>query len=368
VLKTAGEFFKRLDASSDTRLEKDEPDLELSGVLLAFAYPDRIAQQRENDDASYLLSSGKGAAIPEQLHYHRYPYLVIASMGTHTGQKMYIQLAAEITRQQIEQYCSHLITDTEQVSWNHEARRVESKTVTSLGKISLHESTHPNDDAEHREAVQRCLLQGIKEAGIEHLNWSDKANSLKQRVQFINHYMTEHHDEQLKTLALPDFSEQWLSEHLDAWLQPHLSDENSLKQCQKLDMQTLLLSQLSWDQQRAIDLLTPEEVTVPSGSSIKIDYSDESQPVLSVRLQEVFGLNDTPSILGGRCKLMMHLLSPARRPMQVTQDLNSFWQTTYHQVKKELRGKYKKHYWPDDPFTATATSKTKKQMDRAKIN
>jgi ATP-dependent helicase HrpB len=103
---------------------------------------------------------------------------------------------------------------------------------------------------------------------------------------------------------------------------------------------------------------------VPSGSAISIDYADPVQPVLAVRLQEVFGLYETPAVLNGHCKLMMHLLSPARRPMQVTQDLNSFWQTTYHEVKKELRGKYKRHYWPDDPFTAQATSKTKKQMHR----
>jgi len=368
VLNTADDFFKRLDASSHTRPLKEKLDLELSGVLLSFAYPDRIAQQRKNDDASYLLSSGKGATIPEQLHFHHYPYLVIANMSSHSGKQMYIQLAAEITGQQLEQYCADLITDTEQVNWNDDALRVESKTVSSLGKISLHESTHTNDDAGRREAIQHCLLQGLKRIGIGQLTWSDKANSLKQRIQFINHYTTELDDTQLKALELPDFSEQLLSENLDSWLLPYLGNENSVKQCQKLDMHTLLLGQLSWDQQQAIDCLAPEKITVPSGSSISIDYSDVSQPVLSVRLQEVFGLNDTPSILGGRCKLMMHLLSPARRPMQVTQDLNSFWQTTYHEVKKELRGKYKKHYWPDDPSTATATSKTKKQMDRARIN
>ena len=368
VLKTADDFFRRLDAASDNRLQKEALDLDLSGVLLAFAYPDRIAQQRKNDETSFLLSSGKGATIPEQLHYHHYPYLVIANMSAHAGQKMYIQLAAEITGQQIEQYCSHLISETEQVNWNDEAKRVEAKTVTSLGRISLHDSLNTNDKAKNREAVQRCLLQGIKDTGIDQLHWSDKAISLKQRVQFINHYTAELDDSQLKALELPDFSDQWLSENLDTWFQPHLWDESSLKQCQKLDMQVLLLSQMSWDQQQAIDQLAPEKIAVPSGSSIRIDYSNASQPVLSVRLQEVFGLDDTPSILGGRCKLMMHLLSPARRPMQVTQDLNSFWQTTYHEVKKELRGKYKKHYWPDNPFTATATSKTKKQMDRAKID
>ena len=129
-------------------------------------------------------------------------------------------------------------------------------------------------------------------------------------------------------------------------------------------MTALLKSLLSWDQQQLINQLAPEKITVPSGSAIGIDYSDANQPVLAVRLQEVFGLYETPVLLNGQCKLMMHLLSPARKPMQVTQDLNSFWQTTYHDVKKELRGKYKRHYWPDDPFTAQATSKTKKNMNK----
>ena len=127
---------------------------------------------------------------------------------------------------------------------------------------------------------------------------------------------------------------------------------------------TLLLNQLDWQQQQLVDKLAPERITVPSGSTIRIDYNDVNTPILAVRLQEVFGLHETPTILDGHVKLMMHLLSPAHRPMQVTQDLNSFWQTTYHQVKKELRGKYKRHFWPDDPLSAPATSKTKKQMNR----
>ena len=121
---------------------------------------------------------------------------------------------------------------------------------------------------------------------------------------------------------------------------------------------------LSWEQQQIIDRLAPEKIIVPSGSAISIDYADLKTPVLAVRLQEVFGLHETPALMDGHCRLMMHLLSPAHRPMQVTQDLNSFWKTAYHEVKKELRGKYKKHYWPDDPLTAQATSKTRKQMNR----
>jgi len=127
---------------------------------------------------------------------------------------------------------------------------------------------------------------------------------------------------------------QSLSDTLDEWLQPHLSHENSLKQCRKLDIYNLLINQLSWEQQQQVKQLAPERIEVPSGSSVNIDYSDPVQPVLAVRLQEVFGLYDTPTLLNGQCKLIMHLLSPARKPMQITQDLNSFWKTTYHDVKK----------------------------------
>ena len=188
-------------------------------------------------------------------------------------------------------------------------------------------------------------MQAIKNTGLNCLNWSEKANNLKQRVQFINYHLNNNPaiKKQFTDQPLADFSEQTLSDTLDEWLQPHLSNENSLKQCSKLDCHNLLLNQLSWDQQQLIKQLAPEKINVPSGSSVKIDYSDPVQPVLAVRLQEVFGLYDTPTVLNGQCKLMMHLLSPARHPMQVTQDLNSFWQTTYQNVKKDLREKFNIH-------------------------
>ena len=192
--------------------------------------------------------------------------------------------------------------------------------------------------------------------------------NLKQRLQFINQqsYNKSVSKKPLSEINLPDFSDLTLLNTLTEWLQPYLKNENSIKQCQKLDMFKLLLNQLSWEQQQLIDKLAPEKITVPSGSNIRIDYTDPLTPILAVRLQEIFGLYETPTLLNGSCKLMIHLLSPARRPMQVTQDLHSFWQTTYHEVKKELRGKYKRHYWPDDPLTAQATSKTKKQMNKDK--
>ena len=209
-------------------------------------------------------------------------------------------------------------------------------------------------------------MTGVQTCALPILDWNEKTNNLKHRVQCINHHLKNSPalEKQFAQKTLPDFSDQALINSLNEWLQPHLNKENSLKQCKKLDCYNLLLNQLSWEQQQLINELAPETIRVPSGSSVKIDYSVPTQPVLAVRLQEVFGLYDTPTIIDGHCKLMLHLLSPARKPMQITQDLNSFWQTTYHDVKKELRGKYKKHYWPDDPFTAQATSKTKKQMHK----
>lgn len=366
IIQTADDFFKRLKLCSEN-IRKQKPDNNMTGVLLAYAYPDRIARQRNINEARYLLSNGKGAVIPPYLQHHLHEYLVIANLDAMQGKagqgEATIYLAAEITALQLEEYFTDIIEHNETTSWNETHQRVETKQTSSIGKIILQQSLVSTDN---KDAVQQCLLQAIKNSGLECLNWTSQASNLKQRVQFINQKIISNpaFKKQLIDSKLPDFSDQALINSLDLWLQPHLSTENSLKQCQKLDLYSLLQSQLSWDQQQMINQLAPEKITVPSGSAIRIDYTDSDQPVLAVRLQEVFGLYDTPTVLNGHCKLMMHLLSPAHRPMQVTQDLNSFWQTTYHEVKKELRGKYKRHYWPDDPLTAQATSKTKKNMNR----
>ena len=366
IIQTADDFFKRVKNCSQTKLNKETPDNKYSGVLLAYAYPDRIAKQRNGNEARYLLSNGKGAVIPPYLQHHHYEYLVVANLDAKQGEAT-IYLAADISAEQLQEYFIDNIQHEETVKWNESVQRVEAKQTKRIGKIILQESIL-NDvkNTKTQEAIQQCLIQEIRNTKLESLNWNAKADSLKQRIQFINHQINNNPavKKQLSKQSLPDFSEQTLSDTLEEWLQPYLNKENSIKQCFKLDLYSLLLNQLSWDQQQLIKQLAPERINVPSGSAVNIDYSDPMQPVLAVRLQEVFGLYDTPTILNGHCKVMMHLLSPARKPMQITQDLNSFWQTTYHDVKKDLRGKYKRHYWPDDPFTAQATSKTKKQMNQ----
>lgn len=371
ILDTADDFFKRLqqcrpETTNNRPLTKETPDNILSGVLLAYAYPDRIAKRRNGNDARYLLSNGKGAVIPPQLQQHLHEYLVVANLDAKQGEAS-IYLAAEISAEQLQEFFMDNIQHEERVEWNESAQRVEAKQTSRIGKIILQESTlHDVKNTETQQAIQQCLLQAIRNNGLGCLNWSEKALNLKHRLQFINHHIANNPalKQQFAEQPLADFSEQALIDTLEEWLQPHLTNENSIKQCAKLDCYNLLLNQLSWEQQQQVKKFAPEKISVPSGSSISINYSEPVQPILAVRLQEVFGLYDTPTVLNGHCKLMMHLLSPARQPMQVTQDLNSFWQTTYHDVKKDLRGKYKRHYWPDDPFTAQATSKTKKQMNR----
>jgi len=368
IIQTADDFFKRLKRCANS-VAHSEPDHHYSGVLLAYAYPDRIAKQRASNQPRYLLSNGKGAVIPAHLQQHFHEYLVIANLDATQGKsEAAIYLAADISALQLEDYFSDLIQYSEHIEWNEAQQRVEVKHNVGIGKILLQQSIA---SPENKDAVHQCLLEAIKHCGLQCLNWSAKAEQLRQRLQFIRYQ--SHHcsalEQQLIAAStvfstLPNFSEQALAQTLSLWLLPHLTTENSIKQCQKLDLYGLLNHQMSWEQQQLVNALAPEKIVVPSGSAISIDYADPSQPVLAVRLQEVFGLYETPTLLSGHIKVMMHLLSPARRPMQVTQDLNSFWKTTYHEVKKELRGKYKRHYWPDDPLTAQATSKTKKNMNK----
>lgn len=366
IIKTADDFYKRLLKNNSCIRHNNSLDNHFSGVLLAYAYPDRIAKQRHKNESRYLLSNGKGAIVASHLQKNSADFLVIANLNNMPGKtacnEASIYLAAEITQQQLEEYFPEKIQQSETVQWNSKLLRVEAKKTTSIGKISLKEKMVV---PEKKEDVQQCLLQAIKTIGLQSFNWTADATSLKQRLQFINYQInTKSSKASLNKIELPNFSDDVLLDTLSKWLQPYLDTRNSIKQCQKLNIYEILLNQLSWQQQQQIDTLAPEKITVPSGSRIKINYSDLSTPVLAVRLQEIFGLYETPTVINGHCKLMMHLLSPAHRPMQVTQDLSSFWKTTYHEVKKELRGKYKRHYWPDDPLTAQATNKTKKQMNR----
>ncbi len=328
------------------KVQKETLNSEILGLLLAFAYPDRIALLRHVNQGKYLLSNGKGAMLYQEDELFNARFLVISDLNAKATNATIFK-AIELQRTQIETYLKDQIETYEAVTWNDEQERVEVRKISRLGAIVLKEMQVNNSEDSEVTAV---LLDELEDLGLEVLNWSKEAKALKDRVNFVNQH----------SLNFPDFSDDYLLENMEEWLAPYLAGISTLRVCQNLDLHSILLGQLSYEQTQKLDMLAPAKLKVASGSKIAIDYSNWAQPVLAVRLQEMFGTKSTPTVLNGKVKLMIHLLSPASRPMQVTQDLENFWKNTYDEVKKELRGKYKKHYWPDDPLTAQATSKTKK--------
>jgi len=333
------------------RIEKEKKsniNSEMLSVLLAFAYPDRVAQLRHNNKGVYLLSNGKGANLHHEDELFNSRFLVVADLdGKTTNATIY--KAIELTLAQIEEHLSEQIEVQNIVSWNDEQERVEVRIVEKLGAIILKEmQTNKASD----EEVAEVLIEELEELGLDALNWSKEALSLRERITFVNHH----------GYKFPNFSEDYLLENMDEWLAPYIMGINSLRGLKALDLHNILRGLLSYEQTQELDKLAPSKLKVASGSNITLDYSNNEQPILAVRLQEMFGTKNTPTLLNGKLKLMIYLLSPAKRPMQMTQDLESFWNNTYDEVKKELRGKYKRHYWPDDPLEAQATSRTKKNM------
>ena len=317
------------------------------GLLLAFAYPDRIAQRRtvRDHDASraarFLLRNGVGAALSSPQALSAAPYLVVADLGGQPPEHR-IFLAASLTSQEIEAHFGDQIEREEIVSWDAESGIVRALQRDRLGAFVLRERAISAPDP---AAVSAVLLSAVAQSGLRDLPWTDSARHLQQRIMFVHSVDP----------AWPDVSDTGLLATLADWLGPHVYGFTRRDELRRLDLVATLLGTLGWEQRRALDELAPSHFEVPSGSRIRIDYSDARSPVVAVRLQELFGLSETPRIAGGRIPLTFHILSPAHRPVQVTTDLAGFWRTGYFDVKKELKGRYPKHYWPDDPLEATPT-------------
>jgi len=358
VLQSARQFLQRLNKTTQQRSSKPSLltiEADMSGLLLAFAYPDRIAKRRKQQALRYVLSNNKGAFFAQQDTLAQQDFIVIAQLNAQKNQEARIFLAASVEQSQLEYYFTAQINEQTTTTWNSKQQRVESITKVQLAHLIL---TEKKNHQIKKEQLHHNLAIGIRQLGLSCLNWSKQAMHLKQRIQFLQ--------KQQKTcaalfsnIALPDFSDEYLLHHLEDWLMPHLDRQNSIKQLQTLDLYSILNNIIDYRSHQQINKLAPEKISVPSGSVISIDYSNADRPVLAVRLQELFGLQQTPAIVSGQVPLLLHLLSPASRPMQVTCDLASFWENTYNEVKKELRGKYKKHFWPDNPLQAQATSRVK---------
>jgi len=322
------------------------------GALLAFAYPDRVAQQRRAGGAEYRLANGRAALFGEPDALMKEPWLVIADLGSRQGQREErIYLAADLDPALFDSVLVEQVMIREELDWDEREGVLRAERQRKLGELVL--SREPLSDLDETSR-SRALLSLVRRKGLELLPWTPELRQWQARVDLIRQLDLE---EQGRS-EWPDLSDAALLSSLEEWLAPYLGRVSRFSHFASLDLQSILLGLLPWPLPQRLDELAPKTLQVPSGSRIAIDYS-ERPPVLAVRLQELFGLAETPRIVSGRQSLLLHLLSPARRPVQVTQDLASFWANTYVEVKKDLKGRYPKHWWPENPMDAEPTARAK---------
>jgi len=317
------------------------------GLLLAFAYPDRIGRARTAGSGRYVLSGGRGAALPGPAALARSEYIVVAALDAGEREAR-IQLAAPVDLALLLEHFAHLVEDTERVEWDPRGESVAARRVRSLGGLVIEDTPLRSRGAQSTAA----MVCGIRALGLACLPWTRELEQWRARVAFARA------NDPRGSAAWPDVSDAALLDSAQHWLAPWLEGVTRRDQLGRIDLRGALHGLLDWDAQRRLDAFAPTQLTVPSGSRIAIDYSG-GVPTLSVRLQEVFGLTASPRVAEGRVPVTMELLSPARRPVQVTRDLESFWARGYHEVRKELKGRYPKHYWPDDPHDATPTRRVR---------
>ena len=351
ILKQAEFFYNKLKSIETINKKVKEIDEESLSILLLLAYPDRLAKQRGKNDNRYKLSNGKGAILNQEDSLFNEEFLVVANLNAQ-NKDSYINQALKISLQTIEKEFESYINKKESITYNKENKKFDIKEHYYFYELELYSRAISN---ESKHDFSKLILELIKKEGLELLTWSKKAIELQNRVNFINENMNS---------EFPLFTNEALLKSVDIWLEPYLQNITTVKELEALDMYSILLGIIPWEKQQLLDALAPSGICVPSGSNIKIDYSNSKNPILAVKIQEMFGLNETPKILNNSIALQIHLLSPALRPIQITNDLKSFWENSYDEVRKELFSKYKKHYWPTNPFEAVATNKTKKNMGK----
>lgn len=322
------------------------------GALLALAYPDRVAQQRRPGGAEYRLANGRAALFSETDNLMKQPWLVIADLGSRQGQREErIYLAADFDPALFDSVLAEQVRTVDQLDWDEREGVLRAERQRKVGELVLSREALTGLD---ESARSQALVNLVRRKGLELLPWTPELRQWQARVSLLRQLDLADKGES----QWPDVSDGALLEGLEQWLQPYLGKVSRLSHFANLELASIVHNLLPWPLPQRLDELAPHHLTVPSGSSIRLDYS-EQPPILAVRLQELFGLSDTPRIAGGRQVVKLHLLSPARRPVQVTQDLANFWRSTYAEVKKDLKGRYPKHYWPDDPLIAEATARVK---------
>ncbi|WP_252023723.1 ATP-dependent helicase HrpB [Vibrio sp. SCSIO 43136] len=316
------------------------------GEVACLGYPDRVAQRRKNSD-NYLLANGHGACTDELSPLAGHDYLVALDLMRFQSQSSQIQLGCAIA-----ELPKALIRSHDCVEWDEGRGRLTAERRQQIGQLILSREAMPSPS---QEQTTQALLDYVAKHQLKILNWNTSSEAWLARVRCAIEWLPEH--------EWPDFSLQGLVDNLDSWLAPFIHNAQSSKDLAKVDLKQALDAYLGWPLNQEIDGWLPTHYTLPTGSKKPIVYTPGQAPSISVRMQEVFGEKESPSVALGRQKVTLELLSPAQRPLQITADLAGFWQGAYLEVKKEMKGRYPKHVWPDDPANHVATTKTKRQLN-----
>jgi len=319
-----------------------------TGLLLVYAYPERIAYARPGNNAQFQLSNGAIVMAGHKDDLAHQPWLAVAHLDARDGLGK-IFLASPLNPKDL----APLVKEQEIITWDTRKGGLIATKDLRIGSITLQSKPLPSPDEMHR--VQ-AISDAIKKEGETLLDFSDAFIQWQNRILSLRKWRPQENWPDVSTTTLLTTNFEWLS--------PYLGKVKKPEDLKKLNLIQILQQQLDWEKQKTLDLLTPQKLAVPSGSQITIQYLPNGEtPILAVRIQEVFGLTDTHTVNEGRNSLVLHLLSPGYKPMQVTTDLRSFWNNTYFEVKKDLKAQYPKHSWPDDPWTATAVRGVKKRKE-----
>lgn len=329
-----------------TTARDDVPDASAVGRVLALAFPERIGRRRPGTAPRYLMRNGGGVALPEGDSLTRDEFIVVAESDGRVPESR-AWLAASVSAEDVETDFGDQIIDQQVVEWD-DAAGVRAIRERRLGAIVLSRIAIRNPDP---ALVAAAVASAVRKRGLDVFHWSDNAQRLRARLAFLH----------AQDATWPDMSDNALMEKLLEGFGEDLTRVRSSGQLRALDLWSALLGLLDWNQRRRLDELAPAHFEAPTGSRLPIDYSDASAPTVAVRLQELFGVAKTPTVFGNRVALTLHLLSPAQRPVQVTRDLAGFWKTSYYDVRKDMRARYPKHPWPEDPLNAEPTKRAKKR-------
>ena len=331
-----------------TNVDNTAPDMYAIGKLIAAAYPERIAKRIDKNGLRYRLSNGRIVKLQEHDMLLQYEYIAIAQLdaGNNEGK---VFMASPLNPNDL----MDLAIEKENIYWDKERGIIVANSEKSVGGIVLQSKSIPKIADDIRI---KTICDAVKYEGLKMLGWNEEQQHIQERILSLKVWRPNEN--------WPELTDTELINTIDQWLPPYLININKRSELQQLNLNQIIISMLSWEQSQQLNILAPESIKVPSGSMIRVHYfADGRKPEMQVRLQELFGLTETPSVNEGRNKILLHLLSPGYKPVQVTQDLKSFWSKTYFEVRKDLLSRYPKHSWPENPLTAEAVRGVKKKTN-----